>query len=92
VQLAKWRPAEGYVLCNYCSLFVYLPTGSIESVIKMTPITERIEFQLKLKLLNALNRHAWALPNVTPTDNLLGIPTNTLTTPRNLQITGRVQF
>lgn len=62
------------------------------SVIKETPITERIGFQVKLELLNAFNRHAWALPDVTPTDTLFGVPTGTLTTPRNMQITGRVRF
>ena len=62
------------------------------SVIKETPIKENIMFQLKLELLNAFNRHAFALPDVTPTDTLFGVPTGTLTTPRNLQITARVRF
>jgi Carboxypeptidase regulatory-like domain/TonB dependent receptor len=62
------------------------------SVIKDTPIGERVSFLLKLELLNAFNRHAWALPDVTPTDNLFGVPTGTLTTPRNLQVTGRIRF
>jgi hypothetical protein len=62
------------------------------SVIKDTPIREGIAFQVKLELLNAFNRHAFALPDVTPTDTLFGVPTNTLTTPRNLQITGRIRF
>jgi hypothetical protein len=62
------------------------------SVIKNIPITERTQFLLKLEMLNAFNRHAWALPDVTPTDNLFGVPTSTLTTPRNLQITGRIRF
>jgi Carboxypeptidase regulatory-like domain len=62
------------------------------SVIKETPIREDLRLQLKLELLNAFNRHAWALPDVTPTDTLFGVPTNTLTTPRNLQVTGRIRF
>jgi Carboxypeptidase regulatory-like domain len=62
------------------------------SVIKETLIKENIRFQLKLELLNAFNRHAWALPDVTPTDTLFGVPTGTLTTPRNLQLTARVSF
>jgi hypothetical protein len=62
------------------------------SVIKDIPVTERVGFQLKLEMLNAFNRHAWALPDVTPTDNLFGVPTSTLTTPRNIQITGRFRY
>jgi hypothetical protein len=62
------------------------------SIIKDTPIREDIRFQLKLELLNAFNRHAFALPDVTPTDTLFGVPTSTLTTPRNIQITGRINF
>jgi hypothetical protein len=48
--------------------------------------------QLKLELLNAFNRHAFALPDVTPSDTLFGVPTSTLTTPRNLQITARFRY
>ena len=62
------------------------------SVIKETPIKDNVRFQLKLELLNAFNRHAFALPSVTPTDNLFGVPTNTLSTSRNVQITGRINF
>jgi hypothetical protein len=58
----------------------------------MTPIKESVHFQLKLEMLNAFNRHAFALPDVTPTDKLFGVSTATLTTARNLQITGRVSF
>jgi hypothetical protein len=62
------------------------------SIIKNTPINERASFLLKLELLNAFNRHAWMLPDVTPTDTRFGVPTSTLITPRNLQITGRICF
>jgi hypothetical protein len=62
------------------------------SVIKDTPIRETMGLQLKLELLNAFNRHAFALPDITPTDNLFGVPTGTLTAPRNIQLTGRLRF
>jgi hypothetical protein len=62
------------------------------SIIKDMPFTERMGLQLKLEMLNAFNRHAFALPDVTPTDNLFGVPTSTLTTPRNLQITARFHY
>ncbi len=62
------------------------------SVIKETLIKERLRFQFKVEMLNAFNRHAWSLPDVVPTDNLFGVPTGTLTTPRNLQLTARILF
>ena len=62
------------------------------SIIKNTPLTEKVTFQLKFELLNALNRHAFGVPSVNPTDNLFGVPTTTLTTARNSQITARLQF
>jgi hypothetical protein len=62
------------------------------SVIKNTPITERVDFQLKFELLNGFNRHAFGVPSVNPTDNLFGVPTTTLTTARNSQITARLRF
>jgi hypothetical protein len=62
------------------------------SIIKDFPVHESIGLQLKLELLNAFNRHAFALPDVTPSDTLFGVPTSTLTTPRNLQITARFRY
>ncbi|HEY9126038.1 MAG TPA: hypothetical protein VIM62_02885, partial [Acidobacteriaceae bacterium] len=62
------------------------------SIIKDVPMNERMGVQLKLEMLNAFNRHAFALPDVTPTDNLFGVPTSTLTTPRNIQITARFHY
>jgi hypothetical protein len=62
------------------------------SIIRDMPLNERIGIQLKLEMLNAFNRHAFALPDVTPTDNLFGVPTSTLTIPRNLQITAKFHY
>lgn len=62
------------------------------SIIKTTPITEHSDLQLKLEMLNAFNRHQFGVPSLAPTDTLFGVPTNTLTTPRNMQITARVRF
>jgi hypothetical protein len=62
------------------------------SIIKNTHITEKVDFQLKYEMLNAFNRHAWGVPSVAPTDNLFGVPTNTLTTARNSQLTARIRF
>lgn len=62
------------------------------SLIKNTPVSEHIDLQLKFEMLNVFNRHAFGVPSLSPTDTLFGVPTNTLTTPRNSQITARLRF
>ncbi len=62
------------------------------TVIKNTPVGEKMDLQLKFEVLNAFNRHQFGLPSVNPTDNLFGVPTSTLTTARNSQITARLRF
>ncbi len=63
------------------------------SILKNFPIKEGVNFVLKGEFLNAFNRHAFAIPgDLNPNDNNFGIPTSTVTTPRNLQITGRITF
>jgi len=62
------------------------------SILKNTPIHENIVFQLKFELLNAFNRHTFNIPDSAPNDNLFGVPNGTLTNPRNIQVTGRVNF
>ncbi len=62
------------------------------SIIKNTPLAEHVDLQLKFELLNAFNRHQFGVPSVSPTDTLFGVPTTTLTTPRNAQMTARVRF
>ncbi|HEX3435598.1 MAG TPA: carboxypeptidase regulatory-like domain-containing protein [Pseudacidobacterium sp.] len=68
------------------------------SILKNTPIHESVVFQLKFELLNAFNRHTFAIPYtpgqpyVSPTDTLFGVPNSTVTNPRNVQITGRINF
>ena len=62
------------------------------SILKNTPIYENIVFQLKFELLNAFNRHTFSIPDSGPNDNLFGVPTGLVNTPRNIQITGRINF
>ena len=63
------------------------------SLLKTTPITEALSFVLKFEFLNATNRHAWSIPpDLNPNDNAFGVPTGTVTTPRNMQVTGRITF
>ncbi len=63
------------------------------SVIKTTPIKEGVDFVLKGEFLNAFNRHQFALPgDLNPTDGNFGVPTGTVSTPRNLQVTARITF
>jgi hypothetical protein len=62
------------------------------SLIKNTPITESVTFQLKVEALNAFNRHVFQIPDTNPNDQTFGVPTNTIDNPRQLQITGRINF
>ncbi|HMH14271.1 MAG TPA: TonB-dependent receptor [Edaphobacter sp.] len=68
------------------------------SILKTTPITERVNFVLKVELLNAFNRHVFSVPNPSPAtflnpyDNFFGVPTDTINLPRQIQLTGRISF
>lgn len=62
------------------------------SILKETPIRESVLFVFKAELLNAFNRHAFALPDSNPTDSSFGVPTSTINTPRNVQFTARIRF
>ncbi len=62
------------------------------SLLKNVIIKEGVTFTLKGEFLNAFNRHQFALPDLNPTDGTFGVPTATLNTPRNLQVTGRISF
>jgi hypothetical protein len=62
------------------------------SLIKNTPIKGNVVFQFEVEALNAFNRHAFQIPDTNPNDQLFGVPTATIDNPRNLQITGRINF
>ena len=62
------------------------------SLIKSFPIREGLNFSFKAEALNAFNRHTFSQVDTTPSDLQFGIPTNTVNTPRNLQLTGRLTF
>ena len=66
------------------------------SFLKKTPITEGSVFTLKIELLNAFNRHAFQAQNDgvfnQPNNPNFGVPTATINGPRQMQITGRIQF
>jgi Carboxypeptidase regulatory-like domain len=62
------------------------------SISKTTPIREGVSFVFKGELLNAFNRHQFAVPDTNPTDSSFGIPTGTISLPRNIQFTARVAF
>lgn len=62
------------------------------SVIKNTHITERLIFQLKAELLDALNRHTFATPDTQPYNNDFGVPRSVMAGPRQIQFTGRFTF
>ena len=62
------------------------------SILKATPITENVNFTFKVELLNAFNRHIFDTPSTSPGDRFFGVPTATIEAPRNIQLTGRIQF
>ncbi|WP_157477427.1 TonB-dependent receptor [Granulicella tundricola] len=62
------------------------------SFLKETPFGEGSSFILKIELLNAFNRHVFGTPDTQPYDYTFGVPTYTINGPRQMQITGRIQF
>lgn len=60
--------------------------------IKKTPIAERLNFIFKVELLNAFNRHVFGSPDTQPYDNGFGVPGFTIDTPRQMQLTARIEF
>ncbi len=62
------------------------------SFLKDTPIGEGKLFTFKVEMLNAFNRHTFATPDTQPYDYTFGVPTGTINTPRNMQLTARIQF
>ena len=62
------------------------------SFLKKTPFGDGKNFILKVELLNAFNRHAFATPDTNPYDYTFGVPTTTINGPRQMQLTGRIEF
>lgn len=62
------------------------------TVMKTTPIREGVTVVVKAEALNMFNRHMFAMPDTNPTDSSFGIPNATVTSPRNVQFTFRVNF
>jgi Carboxypeptidase regulatory-like domain len=66
------------------------------SLIKDFHIKGRLAFQLKGEAFDVFNRHRMALPDLQPGDSSqntgFGIPTGTDYGPRNLQVTGKINF
>jgi hypothetical protein len=64
------------------------------SLIKNVPIKENLSFQLKVEAIDAFNRHNFTIPDINPRDQEFGIPQigSQNLGPRNLQLTGRINF
>ena len=66
------------------------------SLLKDFRITEKVTFQLKGEAFDLFNRHRMALPDLSPGDSSqatgFGIPTGVDYGPRNMQVTGRINF
>ncbi|MDE3186837.1 MAG: TonB-dependent receptor [Acidobacteriota bacterium] len=75
------------------------------SLLKNFSITERVKFQFKVEAIDAFNRHRMGMPDMEPADSPsyaadgtpqvstgFGIPMYVDYGPRNLQLTGRINF
>ena len=65
------------------------------SLIKDFHLTSKVAFQLKGEAFDVFNRHRMGLPDLTPATtqgSLFGVPTGTDYGPRNMQVTGRINF
>jgi len=66
------------------------------SLIKDFHIKGRLAFQLKGEAFDVFNRHRMGLPDNNPADSYqatgFGIPTGTDYGPRNMQVTGKINF
>jgi hypothetical protein len=61
-------------------------------LIKRTPITELVNLQFRAETFNAFNRHIFSGPDTNPYDTGFGTVGGTQNSPRNLQLTLRVEF
>ena len=66
------------------------------SLLKDFRLTEKTTFQLKGEAFDVLNRHRMALPDLAPGDSSgtlgFGIPGAVDYGPRNMQVSGRINF
>jgi hypothetical protein len=61
-------------------------------LIKRTPIREGVDVQFRAEAFNAFNRHIFGGPDGNPYDSGFGTVGGTQNSPRNLQLTLRVEF
>ena len=66
------------------------------SLLKNFAITEGVAFQFKAEAFDIFNRHRFGIPDSSPGDasgaSGFGIPTYTDYGPRNMQVSGRINF
>jgi hypothetical protein len=63
------------------------------SLQKRFKIYENLSFLLRGEAFNAFNRHVFSEPyDLGPNDPNFGLVNSTVDTPRQLQVTGRIQF
>ena len=61
-------------------------------LIKRTPVAEGVDVQFRAEAFNAFNRHIFGGPDGNPYDSGFGTVGGTQNSPRNLQLTLRVEF
>jgi hypothetical protein len=62
------------------------------SIVKQFPIYERLTFQFRAEVYNALNHPSFGSPNTSPTSSAFGYITGTTNEPRQWQLAGRLTF
>jgi len=62
------------------------------SIVKKFPIYERLTFQFRAEVYNALNHPTFGSPNTSPTSSAFGSITGTTNEPRQWQLAGRLTF
>jgi hypothetical protein len=62
------------------------------SLLKETPISHGVTFEMKFDFLNAFNRHLFGAPDTNPADFSYGIPTYTANNSREIQVTGTIRY
>lgn len=62
------------------------------SLIKNMHVWESASLQFKAEFLNALNRHVFATPDISPFSPTFGLVTGTIDSPRSVQFTLRMNF
>ncbi len=81
--LSSYTPARGYSAAGI---------DEDLSIAKRFHMTEAVQAEIRVELLNAFNRHIFGVPDSNPNDLAFGNVTGMADTQRQIQLTGRIRF